>query len=63
MKRLRKMALTVAVVLMICGVGLCAVAVVAGAATGKMYEEFQEVPRLRDIPEKIFKDISDAEHI
>lgn len=59
MKKRTKIALTAAVLLLVCGIGLCMAAYVVGAGSGRLYEEMQEFPKMPDIPEKVLEDISD----
>lgn len=52
MKKRTKIALTAAVLLLVCGIGLCTAAFAVGAGSGRLYEEMQEFPSVQDIPEK-----------
>ena len=60
MKKRTKIALTAAVLLLVCGIGLCTAAFAVGAGSGRLYEEMQEFPSVQDIPEKILEDISNV---
>lgn len=60
MKNLRKVALTAAVLLLVCGIGLCMAAFAVGVGSGRFYEEMQEFPKVQDIPEKVLEGISDV---
>lgn len=60
MKKLKKVALTAAVLLLVCGMGLCIAAFAVGAGSGRLSEEIREFPQIQDIPEKVLEDISDA---
>lgn len=55
MKKRTKIALTAAVLLLVCGIGLCTAAFAVGAGSGRLSEEMQEFPNVQDIPEKFWK--------
>ena len=42
MKKRTKIALTAAVLLLVCGIGLCTAAFAVGAGSGRLYEEISE---------------------
>ena len=49
MKKRTKIALTAAVLLLVCGIGLCTAAFAVGAGSGRLYEEMQDRLGHKDI--------------
>ena len=61
MKKRTKIALTAAVLLLVCGIGLCSRQHLQWrAGSGRLDQEMQEFPSVQDIPEKILEDISNV---